>query len=254
MGNTGFTSSQPIFNRDNILKGIGTCLDPLTRHSPSLPLPSRPVYSILIMNLTFITGGFQDWFTLSIAVVVIPFLLYRLFRDPNSKSTEYYGNLAWIRAFLFYSFCIIISWGLGVFDAVIVNGTSNLGEYTSDTTWIALTTALMSFSFVGYWIIWPMGTVSYGRKKHSVLFWQVLFGIVNGLCEGMLNVSIWAVAELFHQPRWATFLIYFCIQGGWKANWDTGYWNVYVTPAHNVMSWNLFKVATVHSPMILFLW
>lgn len=207
-----FTSTDEIFTRDNVLK-----------------------------------GGSQDY--AMIFVICAMFALLILLRaSPNYKhgSKVYYGNLAWIRAYIFFGFCFLVSWSTGVLDAVIVR--ANLAEYVQDKTWQVFTAFNFVAIFVAYWIVWPIGTVTYNRK--SFFLTTLLFGICNGLSESMLNLSIWAVLELLNKPRWCTFILYFLVTGGWKANWDTRYWNVYVTPEHNILSWNLIKVLSIHLPNV----
>ena len=92
------------------------------------------------------------------------------------------------------------------------------------------------------------GTVSYGRKWG----WHcVLFGIFDGLAESQLFLCIWSAVELIGLPRYGTGLVTFVLQGGFKANWDQRYWNVYVAPAHNIKEWNKWKVLLVHIPNVL---
>lgn len=213
---TGFTSTVPIFTTKNILK-----------------------------------GGWQDWFTLAVFFFGIIPLTYKLFKNPNRTSSEYFGNLAWLRAFIFFGWCIVISYFTGVFDVTFAQGPYALSLYSPSHLWLWLTPLNFAVIIVGYWIIWPIGTVIYGRGKFGVLGFQILFGIVNGVCESMLNLSVWAVSELIPAPRWGTFLIFFFVQGGWKSNWDQRYWNVYVTPEHNILSCNVPKIFSVHVPNIL---
>ena len=165
--------------------------------------------------------------------------------DPM-KEYRYDAYTAWLRAGIFISICFVISWGMGVLDATFFHPT--LPQMDNNMYFIIFTAASFIIVLVGYWIIWPMGTVTYGRAWG----WHcVLFGIVDGLAESQLFLCIWSAVELFGLPRYGTGLITFFLQGGFKANWDQHYWNVYVAPAHNIEEWNKWKVLFVHVPNVL---
>ncbi len=111
-----------------------------------------------------------------IFLLLLP-LYVLLLRDPNRSSIEYYGNLAAIRAFIFFSWCLLISYPTGVFDGVFVTGWDHLSSYNSDTLWVTLTVVLFIIIILGYWIIWPIGTVTYGRKKYGCKYYYQEYGI-----------------------------------------------------------------------------
>lgn len=152
---------------------------------------------------------------------------------------------AWLGAGTFMSVCFVISWAAGVLDATFFHPT---WPSLANVYFIAFTAASFAIVIIGYWIIWPKGTVSYGRKWG----WHcVLFGIFDGLAESQLFLCIWSAVELIGLPRYGTGLVTFVLQGGFKANWDQRYWNVYVAPTHNIKEWNKWKVLLVHIPNVL---
>jgi len=166
--------------------------------------------------------------------------------DDSIEEYRYDAYAAWLQAGIFISMCHVISWGMGVLDATFFHPT--LPQMDNNTHFIIFTTASFIIVLVGYWIIWPMGTVTYGRAWG----WHcVFFGIVDGLAEAQLFLCIWSAVELIGLPRYGTGLITFFLQGGFKANWDQRYWNVYVAPAHNIEEWNKWKVLFVHVPNVL---
>ena len=165
--------------------------------------------------------------------------------DESADEYRYDACAAWLAAGAFVSVCFIISWGAGVLDATFFHPNVRPLE---DAPFTVFTAASFAVVLVGYWWIWPMGTVSYGRAWG----WHcVLFGVVDGLAESQLFLCIWSAVELIGLPRYGTGLITFVLQGGFKANWDERVWNVYVAPAHNVKEWNKWKVLFVHVPNVL---
>ena len=166
--------------------------------------------------------------------------------EPGDEEYCYDAYDAWLRAGVFVSACFVLSWGSGVLDATFFHLTSPLLE--ESPYFITFTASSFATVLIGYWIIWPLGTVSYGRDWG----WHcVLFGVVDGLAESQLFLCIWSVVELIGMPRYGTGLLTFVVQGGFKANWDQKFWNVYVAPAHNIEEWNKWKVLLVHVPNVL---
>lgn len=163
--------------------------------------------------------------------------------DSQKKAT-YDAYTAWLEGGIFIATCFVISWATGVLDATFFNPTWPC----IDSVFIVFTSASFGIVVVGYWIIWPIGTVTYGRSWG----WHcILFGGFDGLAESQLFLCIWSIVELFGLPRFGTGIITFLLQGGFKANWDQKYWNVRVAPAHNISSWNKWKILTVHVPNVL---
>lgn len=162
----------------------------------------------------------------------------------DSDEYRYDAYKAWILAGAFFSVCFVVSWATGVLDATFFHPIWPV----VDDSFIIFTSASFVTVVVGYWIIWPIGTVSYGRTWG----WHcILFGTVDGLAESMLFLCIWSAVELLGLARYWTGLITFFLQGGFKANWDQLYWNVYVAPAHNIEEWNKWKILFTHIPNVL---
>ena len=148
--------------------------------------------------------------------------------DKHEDEYHYDAFAAWLGAGAFVSACFVVSWGAGVLDATFFHPARPAFD---DAYFVVFTAASFAIVLVGYWFVWPIGTVAYGREWG----WHcILFGIVDGLAESQLFLCIWSAAELIGLPRYGTGLITFVLQGGFKANWDQRYWNVYVAPAHNI--------------------
>ena len=168
----------------------------------------------------------------------------------TNEEYRYDAYTAWLRGGGFFSVCFVSSWITGVLDATFFHPAWPLPMLDNIALVLFILFTVTSFVtvLIGYWIIWPTGTVSYGRKWS---WYCVLFGVVDGLSESQLFLCIWSAVELIGLPRYGTGLITFVLQGGFKANWDQRYWNVYVAPAHNIEEWNLRKVLFVHVPNVL---
>ncbi|GMI38856.1 hypothetical protein TeGR_g2294 [Tetraparma gracilis] len=165
----------------------------------------------------------------------------------------YKASAAWLQAFTFFSLCILLSWRTGVLSATFFHPLPRPVDTLEEKLFGASTFAVV---LLGYWVIWPMGTVSYGRSKECSLTYSAvmctLLGVIDGACEAQLFLVFWAVIEAsFGWPRWGTALLTFLVQGGFKANWDQLYWNKYVAPEHNVPTWNKWKILFVHVPNVL---
>lgn len=161
------------------------------------------------------------------------------------RQAPYRPSAAWATAFCFFGVCFSISWGTGVLSATFFTPLAPVDGWE----FYVFTSACFAVVVVGYWVVWPLGTVTYGRKR--AIAWCLVFGVVDGLAESQLFLSFWAVVELINLPRWGTAVIVFFVQGGFKANWDQKFWNVYVAPEHNVQEWNKWKILFVHVPNVL---
>ena len=101
--------------------------------------------------------------------------------------------MAFIRAHMFFCFWFIVSYLTGVVDKVFFTG--DITNYVNDLGWQIYTAVNFIYVFIGYWFIWPAGTVTYNRQRfYPTILW---FGVLNGINESMFNLAIWAVCELF---------------------------------------------------------
>ena len=204
---------------------------------------TKPLFS----RQYILTGGVSDYIASGSLFLFFVFLI--LYKKSNFQDSAYNPKRAWLLANLFFTTCLIISWATGVIDAVLVHPSVYVAPGFDHQLWLGLTCACFGVILVGYWGIWPIGTVTYGRPL--VFHTCVLFGLVNGLCETSLYLSMWAGIEVTGWPRWATALAFFFVQGGLTANWHTHVWDKHVAPEHNVLSCNIVKVFTVHVPNVL---
>lgn len=114
--------------------------------------------------------------------------------------------------------------------------------------WTGLVALMFSTSVVGYWIVWPMGTLSHGRPLHR--WWSGMFGLAWGISEALLYVTVWSLARASIESDWAVFTCSFVLIALGIASWHQLFWDKYVSPIHNVASWNVRKVLLVHMPFL----
>jgi hypothetical protein len=129
-------------------------------------------------------------------------LLDPLFQAGQTSS--YSASSAWAQAGAFFSACVAASWALGVLDAAFFHPTYPGTDYES----IGFTSSCFTLVLLCYWIIWPLGTVTYGRRRSFVFC--TIFGAVDGACEAMLFLCIWAAIELCSTlPRYLVLAVAF---------------------------------------------
>ncbi|GMH60189.1 hypothetical protein TrST_g8382 [Triparma strigata] len=197
---------------------------------------------LALSSLTFFTCLFLKLRTSS-SPSTSKHLSASLMSSPPPPS-PYSASSAWLSALTFFSLCFILSWSTGVLSSVFFH--PSLPPLTPP--FLTFTITCFVVVFLGYWIIWPIGTVTYNRPTSP---YSILFGLLDGVSESLLILSFWSLIELINLPRYLTASITFLIQGGFKSNWDLKYWNIHVAPAHNIEEWNKWKVCFVHVPNVL---
>ena len=107
---------------------------------------------------------------------------------------------------------------------------------------------------VGYWIVWPLGTQAHGRTR--VFPDTYIFGVLWGVSEGMIFASVWtlAVRWIGRESAWeklGVFLVCYLVLSLFIGLWHAGYWDRVVAPEHNILEWNVRKVAIAHVPNVI---
>ncbi len=110
---------------------------------------------------------------------------------------------------------------------------------------MAWTFAALVVVVVGYWVIWPRGTLTHGRPLNLPAV--MVFGVAWGVSEGLLFLSVWAVADRWLPWGWALAVTMLAV-GAFLGLWHALYWDLKVAPEHNIEAWNLRKVLFVHVP------
>ncbi len=150
---------------------------------------------------------------------------------------------AWLRALVYFVVCWLL--------AAATDATSLVGNRVRavDGLWWWATGVVLVVAFVGYWVIWPMGTITRGRVLHTG--WASLFGVAWGVSEGALLIAVWTVIDDLVSTAWLAVTICFLLFGGLTAVWHALYWDVRVAPEHNIAEWDRVKVAFVHAPFLV---
>ena len=95
----------------------------------------------------------------------------------------------------------------------------------------------------------PAGTLTHGRRLYPVT--QSLFGLAWGLCSAQLTLVLWALVEDFGFARWVTALLVFFLLSGYGQIYQSGWWDIHVSPPHNIRATNAKKVLFAHMPFLL---
>jgi hypothetical protein len=165
-------------------------------------------------------------------------------RDPNIYSPR----LAWIRAGVYYCIIIVISWVTGALGYVLSRPLIPAGRF-DDTIWIIVVTACWIVAIWGYVYWWPRGTLTHGRKLH--LLPATIHGVFWGLSAGLLYLSMYAALEQFGFPGIVNAILLVMILSVWNLNYQVGWWDIYVSPRHNIRATNNGKVAFAHQPFLI---
>lgn len=190
--------------------------------------------------LKWVVLGFM---VLGIALGAV-FFAARAEHDPSIYSPR----LAWVRAWIYYCFVIVFSWVTGVLGYVFDNPLIAEGRL-QDTTWLIVVTVCWLVSIWGYVYWWPRGTLTHDRKLY--LLPTLLHGSFWGICAGLLYVSIYAMLEQFGFPGIVNALILVAILSVYNLNYQVGWWDIFVSPKHNIRATNNGKVAGAHQPFLI---
>ena len=193
------------------------------------------------------TSGVEDWIVLGVllaaSVLAQVFLIQRNKHPDNVHSPP----LAWLRATLYFSVILVLSWATGVLQ-VLVHVPCVLPGQLGNPLWLGLTTLWAVATVWGYVYWWPRGTLTYDRKLY--LLPQVLFGLAWGFTSGQLTLVLWALVEDFGFARWITALLVFFLLSGYGQIYQSGWWDIHVSPPHNRRATNAKKVLFAHMPFL----
>ena len=150
---------------------------------------------------------------------------------------------SWLRAYAFFVVALLIGQFSGVYALLPLQQPP-----PSPAAWAALAGYAIVVA-AGYGWVWPKGTVCHGRPLRPAA--AVLFGMAWGVAQGVVFLSIWLwIARLGLGVAWTAVLTYFAI-AAYQGVWHGLYWDIKVSPPHNLKSWNARKVALVHTPNLL---
>ncbi len=162
--------------------------------------------------------------------------------------TDYRADEAWRRALMFFSVCIAVAAFAGTLRMLFTRPPVLPGQWVDAAWWLA--TAFVSvYTVFAYAWYWPQGTVTHGRPLRPIA--ATLFGCLWGFCQGALLLSAFLAVASLQFGTVPTVLITFAAYAVFAGLWQSRYWDVYVSPPHNIESWNLRKVLVCHVPFLL---
>ena len=172
-----------------------------------------------------------------------------LFVGTRGKDTRIYdAKMAWVRAWMYFCLCWLLSWITGVLPALL-NAPLVNAEHVLHIGWQLYMVFAWCIVLFGYVYIWPKGTVTYNRRLYPLP--TAVIGLVWGLSEAQLFLSFWAVGERFIDSPWLLAGFVYVLASLSNAFLHVLYWDRYVSPDHNIYQWNMKKVALAHNPVII---
>jgi hypothetical protein len=202
----------------------------------------------LVQPYELLSGSTADWIAAAAAVSLLLSLGLLILRRGNRRADTYYPDLAWLRACAYFSAALLLSWSLGVMQALLAAPLIR-AEQLQDPWWIAITLLYVVVLWVGYAIVWPRGTFTDERRAHPLL--TSLYGITWGLCHGQVFLCIWAVAELSGLNSYWVAAITYLLLSAYNFAFHQFFWDILVSPPHNYEAWNMKKVQYSHAPNLL---
>lgn len=192
------------------------------------------------------TNSAMDYFLFALFAILL--ILVFTLQTQKRNITDYHPRLAWIRGGIYFTSGFILSILTGVLPTLINKPVATPENLTTPRWWM-FSLLCAAVIYWAYFILWAKGTLTHGRSLHlpSVL----TFGLLWGLSEGQIFLSVWSMAEKFIPDPWLVALTSFVVIGAFKGLWQSQYWDIHVAPEHNIPEWNLKKVLFGHVPNLL---
>jgi len=166
-----------------------------------------------------------------------------------TRTVSHNPKSAWLRAIVYFAICLLIGWWSGAAEMIFSQPLAT-AENLESRGFMPLVIACFVVILVGYGYIWPKGTLTHGRPLNLAAVG--VFGLLWGLSEGTLFVSAWLIASRWIAADWLLILAVFLALATFKGLWHSLYWDIYVSPEHNIEEWNGRKVLFAHVPNLLF--
>jgi hypothetical protein len=172
-----------------------------------------------------------------------------LFIGTRGKDTRIYNaKMAWVRAWIYFCICWLLSWVTGVLPALLSSPWVD-PAHVIEKSWLFYVMLTWVVVLVGYIYIWPSGTVTYKRKLYPIT--TSIIGVVWGLSEAQLFLVFWSVGERFLDIPWVVALFTYVCASMANGPLHLFYWDLYVSPDHNIYEWNIKKVMFAHNPTLI---
>lgn len=194
------------------------------------------------------SGGWEDFAILG--VLVCATLLAQVFLQARNRHAEHVHSppLAWMRAGLYFSVVLVVSWLAGVLPVLLHAPLVRPGQ-VADAGWLVLTALCVALVVWGYVVWWPRGTLTHGRRRYPLT--QLGFGFAWGCCTAQVPLVLWAIVEEFGFGRWPSAVAVLFLLSGYSQLYQSGWWDIHVSPPHNVRAWNAKKVLFGHLPFLV---
>lgn len=164
----------------------------------------------------------------------------------DTAGDRYVAAQAWRRALVYFAVCWIVSAATGTLGRLL---RGPVVDHPADAAFWWSTAGCTTLILVAYWVIWPIGTLTHGRRFQPA--WHLAFGLLWGLSEGQLFLSVHTLATRLVDNRWAAAGIAFVVIAAFLGVWHDRYWDRFVAPEHNIVEWNGLKVLCCHVPNLV---
>lgn len=194
--------------------------------------------------------GSMAWVTyLTVGLMCLAAVLAQWFLAERGRHPEQVHSppLAWLRGGMFFCCALVFSAIAGVLP-VLLSAPVATAAQLADPLWWALTALALAALVWGYVIWWPRGTLTHGRPLYLVP--ALLFGLAWGACSAQVLLSFYAVVEGLGLARGWTALIVVFVFSGYSQLYQSGWWDIHVSPPHNIRAWNARKVLFGHLPFL----
>jgi hypothetical protein len=174
-------------------------------------------------------------------------LLLYILGYRNHSPQVWSAPAAWLRAAIYFCFCLIVASITGTLDALLNSPFVYPGQWQNPVWWLS-TVAVTGFILVAYWGYWYRNTLRFGRKLDLIP--QGVFGLCWGFTSGLYFLSFWHLMLVIGEnwPVWVVWLLSYGLISLWQALWMDMYWDVYVSPEHDSPESIRKKVPRTHIP------
>jgi hypothetical protein len=174
-------------------------------------------------------------------------LLLYILRYRNHSPQVWSAPAAWLRAAIYFCFCLLVASVTGTLDALLNSPFVYPGQWQNPVWWLS-TVAVTGFILVAYWGYWYRNTLRFGRKLDLIP--QGVFGLCWGFTSGLYFLSFWHLMLVIGEnwPVWVVWLLSYGLISLWQALWMDMYWDVYVSPEHDSPESIRKKVPRTHIP------
>lgn len=202
----------------------------------------------LVHTHTLFTGGPADWIAAAAAILLTTSALLYLQLRRDREPSRYYPDLAWLRASMYFSSGLLLSWSLGVLQSLL-SAPLITEQQLGSMAWISYSLFYLVVLWVGYAILWPRGTFTDGRRSHP--FITSFYGLAWGLCHAQVFLCFWAVVEWSGLNSYWVAAISYLLLSAYNFAFHQFFWDLKVSPPHNYAQWNMKKVQYCHVPNLV---